>query len=546
MPPYSPTMPLAGGGRLRARWTEDNTDRSESLDRLRQASAHSLPWIVPPEGQQPDDGLQESYQSIGSRGAQSTIGKLMLALYPLDYPWAQLEVDTSILHALPANDELLVSLQKHLFLRELMIRTALEQGVGSHATGPDFRRMAGFRTQKRKSIANLVVTGDTLERLTPEYRLVVYARHQYVTSRDSNGSVQYHGVWERIDPLQFSEDVLAASGLKSSELKEKSPRQRQQDFFTFTEYQPWTRTWVVEHELNGKIIDLFTREEKVSDFFATAFELGPGDNYGHGPIELNLGDLRTLNEGEKALNDFMFAASKFLWFIDENSNVRDTDLAKRSGSVVRGARVRGGTVEDVAIGQTNKFQDFSVVGQRVQDKRKSLAGALMLQDAAVRDSERTTATEIDLVVRELDGVLGSLYAPIAEEQQQPLAERVLHMLVRDKYLEPLDRRAYRIAVQTGIAALSRAQQKTKLLRMAEIAQRLGPEAIADINIGALFRAYRYYESIHIPGLEKTPEQKAAEQQQALALQAQAQAAETAITTAGAIAQSSATQPTAGV
>ena len=544
MPP-TPTPPHSGNGKgtLRGRWTADNGKRQTSLERARVAAALSLPYVLTPEGRTSDEPLPESYTSVGAKGAASTVGKLMLALYPLDYPWAQLEIDPAVKYDPASDQQKLHQLDQLLFFNELMLRTALEQGIGPHKAGR-YRQVNGFRSQKRKSLANLIVTGDTLERLTPDYRLLVYARHQYVTRRDTSGDILYHGIWESIDPLKFGEDVLAEAKLKPDDLRDTPVTDRMQDFYTFVEWNPETKVWVITHELNGEILESLTRQEEISDYFCTAFELAAGDDYGHGPIELNLGDLRTLNEGEKALNDFMFAASKFHPFIDQNSNVRAEDLNKKTGTPVHGARVEGGVVMDVAFFQTQKSQDFNVVGTRVQAKTAELAGALLVQSAAVRDSERTTAYEVEQVVRELEGVLGGMYAPIADEQQQPLAQRALYQLGRDKFIVPIDRQYYNVVVQTGVAALSRAQQKSKLLSLAQVIQGVGqvdPEQIERVDLGVLIDAYRRYESLHIPGLIRTPEQVAQRQQAKQAQFAQAQATQTAIQTAGAIAESSATQ-----
>ena len=541
-----PSLSGNGKGTLRGRFTEDDAARQDSLDRARIAAALSLPYVLGEEGRTADDPLPESYTSVGAKGAASTIGKLMLALYPLDYPWAQLEIDPGVKFDPESDQQLLVQLEQLLFFNELMMRAALEQGIGPHKTGR-YRQVNGFRSQKRKSLANLIVTGDTLERLTPDYRLLVYARHQYVTKRDSAGDILYHGIWECIDPLKLGEETLAEAKLKPADLRDMPVTERMQDFYTFVDWNPETKVWVVTHEVNGEMLPSLDREESVSDFFCTAFELASGDDYGHGPIELNLGDLRTLNEGEKALNDFMFASSKFHPVLDQNCNVDPRAFNSPTGTPIQGAEVNGGIVQNIAFWQTNKQQDFNVVGNRVLQKTAELAGALLVQSAAIRDSERTTATEVDMVIRELEGVLGGMYAPIADEQQQPLAQRTLYQLGKDRFIVPIDNQLYNVVVQTGVAALSRAQQKTKLLSLAQVMQQVSQAVQADPNLGdqidtsVLIKAYTRYESLYIPGLQRTDEQIAQRQQQRQQQVAQAQATQQAIESAGAIAESSATQ-----
>ena len=526
-------------GRLASLWSSDDAERTPILERARRCASLTKPWVLPPKDQSPDSKLPENYQSDGARGVTNLIGKMVMALFPPEEPWFNLVLDPEIKHDPQIPAELVEEAEQRLFIREVIIQSVLESAGVQGMKRPS--RRSGFRSGKLTSLTQLIVTGDTLEQLTDDYRLRVYRMDQYVTRRDSCGDVLHHGIKETIDPLSLGEEVCEKAGLKPAELRKKTVSDRMIDLFTFTEWQPETMKWVVTQELNG--ITINTSEETISQFFATAAELSPGEHYGRGFVEQNYGDLASLDELEKRKLQFAELCSKFHPCVDIASEVRDEDLARPSGTVLRGVRVADGQVKDIAFLKIDKYPDFRVVYETASEKRKSLNAAMLVESEVTPRGDRVTKYQASRVARELEGALGGFYAPIADEQQQPLLRRVIHQLQKDKVIEILPEDTHRVVSLTGLAALSREVKASRITNFAAVASQLGETAIAKIDQRVLMDVLARYENIAERGLVKTNQQIDAEQQAAIAAQTQLAAAEKGVEVAGNVAEANLTATT---
>ena len=517
-------------------WATDDADRKEGLDRARYCASLSKPWVLPPDDQNKDGKLPETFTSLITRGCTNLAGRMLLALYPPSVPWFRLKPASKWLYDTNIAPETLQQLQQELMMHELIMLTRLEQAdVPSEASN---RRKAGFRTRKRMVIDQLLVTGDCLERLTDEYRIQVYRRDQYVTRRDNTGDVVYHIIKESIDPLSLTEKQRELAELKTEELVQKPHSDRMKDMYTHVCWQPLSKVWLVRQEIERKIIN--ESQEKVSQFISTSFELAPGENYGRGWVELNLGDARTYNELQERLLDFAATASKQLFAIDYNSQVRPRDLAKDTGEVFQ-ARVQGGQVQDVSCLKVDKLSDFNVVYQTAQTKRSDLAAAMLMETEVTPRGDRVTATQVNQVAAELQGALGGLFAPIADSQQTPLVERLLHQMRKDALLPSLPPGSIEIEAVTGLPALSREYDQQNLLGVMQVLGQFGPEVMGRINMSTLIDVMFRQANVYHPGLVKSEEDLATEQQAAMQQQMAMAGGEEAIRTGGAVIEQQAKQ-----
>lgn len=528
---------MAKSNTLQSRYAGEDGKRQGVLDAARECAALTKPSLLPPKGQTEGDRLPENYQSTGSRGLTNMEGRMLLALFPPGIPWFQFKLASEIRFDPQVPDESKQQIASHLLLRELQIVAKLE--ATNMSDGP-YRRRSGFRSRKRMAISQVLATGDVLEQLTDDYRLRIYGREQYVTRRDSSGDVLFHIVREKIDVAKLSDEQRAASGLPPKTFTLEDPAQRIKDLYTLVEWNYDSRAWLIRQEVNARIIQ--ESEEKISPYFCTPFELSPDEHYGRGFIELNLGDLRSHNELRAKKLDFAALASRMMPILDEGSVLRERDLAKPSGSVLRG-RVRGGVAEDVAFLSVNKINDFEVVHLTDEAIRKDLGVAMLLESEVQPRGERVTAFQVQRVAMELEGALGGVYSSIADEQQVPLLRRLVHQMERDNLLTPLPEKAIEVETTTGIAALSREMDAGRLSTLIQGVAALGPEAMAKINVGVLVDLIARYAAFHEPGLIKSNEQLAQEQRQAMQQQLAMAAAGKAIDTAGNVVEANA-QPQA--
>lgn len=514
-------------------------DAQQVLDRARMASAMTKPWVLPPQSQTKDDKLPERYQSIGSRGIMNLGGKMLLALYPPGVNWFHFVIDEKFMQADDVADEEKQVLLDFMMARELMVQARLEAANLSVR----HRRRSTFRSRKRAVVDQLLITGDTLEYLDDDFRLKAFKRDQYTTKRDSATDVLYHTIHEKVDGLSLSDEQLAMADITASDMQDKPADKRMLDLYTKVEWQPRAKTWLIRQEVESHVI--VESEEPVSPYFSTAFELASGDDYGRGFVELNQGDLNTLNELEQRLLEFAGTYSKMLTAKDYDSQVRDEDLNKPSGSIIQ-AKVQSGQVQDIALLAMQGGINFNVVLEASNRTSASLAKAMMMDSAVLPEQERVTAAQVRRLASEIDGALGGMYAPIADDQQVPMIQRASYVLERDGEFQAIPdqfAKEIRIAAATGLDALSKDQDLQRLLTFSQIIGQFGEQALARIDIGTLVREVARNQRIDAPGLVKTDAQMQAEQaaqQESAILQ---QAAEKAIDTGGNIVEEAATAQT---
>lgn len=519
-------------GPIATLWSSEDAMRERILERARHCARLTDPSILPPKEQEPESRLPENFQSIGANGITTLEGKILMAVFPPDTPWIHIDVASDILFEPGISAADIQAAQQVLFLRGLHMQAMLESAeISGRYRSPD-----GFRTNMRQAIAQVLVTGDALLRLDDQYRVTVFRRDEYVTRRNQAGEVLYHIVRESIDPLTLSEAQIAKAGLYRDKLRGMPVAERMMDLYTKCEWDPIDNVWKTEQELNGVTINSST--DPVPAYFAVYFKLVQKEHYGRGFIETRCrGDLHSLDTLSQLLLDFAGASAKVTPCIDMGSEVKPEDLMRPSGVPIPNARVVGGVVQDVGFLKIDKLQDFTVCANHAAKIEQRLGQIMLIGSASVRDSERTTKFEIQsITVEQLEGALGGFYAPMADLLQKPLGMRLHYQMERDKLLRPLPKESIRVEYLTGIAALARLQKFGKIMSMAELIRGLGEKAMARLNEDVLIDVAMRYAGIHEPGIVKTAAERDAEVRAALRAQAQSQAIEQGIKSAGAIAE----------
>jgi hypothetical protein len=253
--------------------------------------------------------------------------------------------------------------------------------------------------------------------------------------------------------------------------------------------------------------------------------------------------LRSTNELELRFLDWASIHSKIVPVVDPTSNARPKDLAKKSGEPIE-ARVANGQVQDIGMLVPPTAAQFAAVAEAADRKTQQLAGAFLLESELQPHQERVTAAQIRRIALELEGALGGIYTPIADDQQEPLIRRVLWQMRRDGLLPPLPDEGIEIRLLTGIAALAREIDRANLLNVMQTILAI-PGAAERVNFDILIDLVMRWSGIYEQGLIKDVEQA---RQERLELQQEAvagAAAQQAIETTGAIAEEQATQQIQG-
>jgi hypothetical protein len=99
-----------------------------------------------------------------------------------------------------------------------------------------------------------------------------------------------------------------------------------------------------------------------------------------------------------------------------------------------------------------------------------------MSSAGIRDAERVTAQEVQLVASELEASFGGIYTSIASDIQLPLVENAISAL-KIEGIEDID-----VIITSGVEALGRNVEQAKTMRMIQdlgaFAQLVGQEVVA--------------------------------------------------------------------
>lgn len=513
-------------------FTSCDANRQRWLKRARTCARLTKPWILPPEGHVADNDLPDNFQSIGSRGAAALTGKTLLALFPPEQPWFVLQPTPKVFYGQAARQNpdlmrrVLMDMQYRAVQLQAQVESASVAGMGHQRNG--------FRSKKRQVIDYVLICGDALEQITDDYQLKVFRPDNYVTRRDSSGNVLFHVVREMVDVLTLTDRQFEACALDAT-MRSKPVSERMQPIYTKVEWQPLTKVWRITQEINDRVVN--ESEEPVSPYISTPFELVEGEDYGHSFVEQNKGELLSVDELNLRMLQYAELATKCVPIIDPSSEIKPKDLAQPSGQPVYG-RVAGGQQQDMAFLRVDKLSDIQPAAAMLASKEQSLARAFLLESASAPSGERVTAYQVDRVRDEVNGALGTLYAPLADEQQIGTVRRLYYQMERDNlFTVPIPRDFVNIVTLTGFAALARQAEARNVTNFVATVAAMGPEAMSRVDLAAAIDILARYTLPTQLSIIKSDERIAAEQQQALAAQAQAQAAEKAIDVAGNVAQS---------
>jgi len=136
---------------------------------------------------------------------------------------------------------------------------------------------------------------------------------------------------------------------------------------------------------------------------------------------------------------------------------------------------------------------------------------------------------VRFMAQELESALGGVYSVLSQEFQLPLINLILQKLIKEGKMPDFPKGKVKPQVVTGLEALGRGQDLTKLAQFLEYLAPLGPEVISQkLNVDDYMDRLGASLGIDTGGLIKSEEQLQQEQAQAQeAEQAQMQEAQQA-------------------
>lgn len=469
-----------------------HNDREAVMKRAVDSASLTIPYIITEDSHSETDNLDTPFQAIGSRVVNSLASKLMLSLFPPNLSFFRLVPTSKVKEAVQQSEapEVIDEIEKkYMLVEQEMLRSVERQAL----------RVPIFDALKAT-----IVTGNSCLYKT-ENGLKNYRLHNYVITRDYFGNPTQIIVKEGLNKNTLSEEIKQA--LTSSD---ENPEDKDEtDIVTlYTRCVFRDGVWYEWQEVDSVFIEGSETTYKNRDelpFIPLRWSSINGENYGRGHVEQFLGDFRSLEALYQVMIETSAISSKVVFGRKPGAVTELTDLQNADN----GSVIEGDLGNDITVLRVEKNGDMQIPLQLVQDLTRRLEQSFLVATSAVRNSERTTATEVRYLANDLEESLGGIYSIMSLELQKPLA----YKLLKDSKVE-VDINISDIVIVTGVDALGRNVELDKILQFTNIVQQLGsPEMILPkLKIDNLIKMVGNAIALDVTTLIKTEDEIQAEQQ----------------------------------
>jgi hypothetical protein len=489
--------------KARLRYAELQGGRSQFLDVARECSRLTLPYLVKDD----DSGethkrLPTPWQSVGAKSVVNLTSKLMLALLPPQTTFFKLQL---------RDDKLGTELPLEMKSEMELSFSKMERMV------MDYINASNDRVVLNQAIKHLIVSGNALIYMHKE-GLKCFPLNRFVVNRDGNGNVHEIVTKEIIAKQLLGFDIpepkpnaVGHDGINSN------GKDDDVEVYTYVRMDEKSGRWTWHQEVDDKIIpgSRSTAPKSASPWLVLRFANVDGEDYGRGRVEEFLGDFKSLEALSQALVEGSAAAAKVIFTVSPSSTTKPAALQKAgNGAIIQGRP------DDIGVVQVGKTADFRTAAEMASNIERRLQDAFLI--LAVRQSERTTAQEVQLTQLELEQQLGGLFSLLTEEFLRPYLARTLLVLQRSGQLPKIPKDFVRPQIVAGVNALGRGQDQQSLTQfITTIAQTMGPEAIQKyIDPTEYLKRLAAAQGIDYLGLIKTPQQMQGEKQEQMQMQQQ--------------------------
>jgi hypothetical protein len=481
----------------KSRYDSLRPNRQPSEDRAEKYSEWTIPAIFPDSTVVDSNEVSTKLNSIGAEALNNVSNKLLLALFSPTQPFFKIQL----------SEKAKVTIMESLGIQEPAQLDILMSKVEKEAM--EHLSEKNLRERLFELLQLLVCTGNALLEYQNNKPIAIYTLRDYVVRR--NG-------YSEVEELILKKDVLYGSLSDEHKMALLNDYHKDGDkvsFYYWVKLDPSTSKYNVHQYLEDtKLTDdesmgIYTKDNL--PFRALTWRIARGRDYGTGLVEEFSGDFQALEVLTDSFTKGLAIAADLKQLVDP-TGLTDIDELVKSDF---GAYVHG-RAQDITTPNINKAADFQAVLKGIEDHKTRIARAFLINSAVTRQSERTTAYEIQQQIKELEGSFGGVYTALASSLQRPLATLALQdvdsELNRANGITPV--------IVTGLEAISRYGEVNQiqmwLQDLAGLAQM--PEQVLQIlNIETLGRFMGASRGVEVSKFVKTQEQIQAgiqEQQQA--------------------------------
>lgn len=434
----------------KARFTQLDNERSSVLTRARDASALTIPSVLPADGHTEETDLDTPFQGVGARLVNGLASKLLLSLLPPNTAFFRLmineEIKSEASKSPEGNAQVTEAEQGILAIEQEVLKQIEKEAL----------RVPSFELFK-----SLIITGNALGYKTAK-GMNSYKLDQFVIQRDFEGNPIEIITKEVLSKYALPEEIVNSIEFEDEE---------QTDVEIYTRSVKRGSTWHEWQEIEEAVLQgsEASYDENKSPFIPLRWTSVNGENYGRGLVEQYLGDFRNLEALYQLLTETASVQARTVFGKRPGALVDMDELDNASN----GQTVYGDLEEDISVLRVDKGADLQVPMQLIETLTRRLEQAFLSAVSAVRDSERTTLGEIRYLASDLEESLGGVYSILSQEYQFPLANIMLENIETDVDMDGLD-----LVIVTGVEALGRNSDIEKLRQLNGLLQELGsPELV---------------------------------------------------------------------
>lgn len=433
---------------------DTSSGRTIRLNVARECAAHSIPSLLPQEGEVDVAYLRDRFSAFTARGVSALATRMTSMLVPTNgrLPFEH-EPDIASITESGAEqtqiNEFRVSLAKFDRL--------IAQTLGS----------TNYRESVYAFVKNCIVLGDAVLHLNDDLTFMVYRLDNYVLRRDFSGEV-YEAVFrDMVDPATLPPELanLPKSNGNTAVIPVMSTSDgKDQPEPIFTHIYKSGSGWAARREFRGNVYSQGTYKS-LPYFFGGWFRI-PGEDYYRSLIEDLIGDIRTEETLARALTQGAVSNSRINFLVNPGGITDIGDLKDaENGEFIPGK------VVDIESLQAKQLVPLDALIQALSVLRRDLSKSFLMTDGIQRDAERQTATEWRYMAEQLDQMTGGVFTLFSREVQGPMLRRLKELLAsKGKIPGELanDSRFINVKIRTGLESLNRELEGNKLYALGNI------------------------------------------------------------------------------
>lgn len=416
--------------------------RSNYYTRGKDYARFTLPYLLPESTPRGDAGNQHGFQGVGAQVTNHLANKLAITLYPPHKSFFKLELSEQAEKALEGFDKT----QIDVMLAKITKRAHKVQSN------------MGFRPAVVECFKHLIVAGNVCLYLPKRGKAQAIPISHYVVDRDASGELLTLIVLQEKSLGSFEPSVQAMikANTKNRNLKQSDNVK----LYTMcvrdpSNYDMFIVTQAAEEVSLGKVNKI--KADKLP-WIPLRWNTCYGEDYGRGLVEDHSGDFFVIEFLSRAIARGMALMADVKYLVKPGSVTDITALIESpTGEFV------SGNIEDIGVLQLEKYADFTPISAVLEEYKKRVGQAFMLNSVNRRDAERVTTYELRLDAAELETSLGGQYSSLSESMQRPIAFILLDRVEDNK----LGKDDIQPSVLTGLEALGQVGDLDKLMQFNE-------------------------------------------------------------------------------